>query len=775
MGGCCSGSGGGGDTNGDMSAPKSVAKKSGAGEASMGSRAAAAATAAVASADDLKARARRRALQALVESLQRGEAVIPSSSWRGQYLKTNAVGPAVISTIVNYLQSKSVTSGAAAASVTKAGRVKHRIRTLDLRALRAGDDSFVEIMLALVEDTLIENVIFAGNEITDDGVHRLIQRLKARDGAAASSASASATAPAAALTTAGSGHAAIPCGLKFIGLTDNLITSSGIADLATIAPLFHSLEQLEVGRGQSGGGEDVDEVRDTLSLRDVKAIATYIQRTPALLTFLYKGTGNYYARSGFSPEGFSLFADTVVGHSALQELYLQDCFCTKPGVVGPLTVQAPRGKTAAAAAAPLTPTDDSDETWASEQVLKAVQTLSSSLCVASTQLSTLVLRFPLSDDAVQMLAKGLARAPHLSNLSLRGCDMSGKALGYIGDALVSNRALHMLDVSYQSNTIAHPAYIAEMRSSSKRRFSYASSVGTAFSAAEIARQELSSGGSEVPSREERQHPLLHIIRSLHQNRTLAQLVMLGVNITTEDVEELCGCIERSGNKTLSEVWYTTAGNDALKMKLEDFLAANREFGGVGSGGVGPSAVSSIRSSTMRIAGSCANFFPDSTSQSDRSESASRTTTDRLSTTRNTNGSIPLSPPPALTTPPRLPPRLSGTSANTSTSDGNSAEHRPSVSLSSTTLNLKAGTAQGVSGAAANGDSRSTRSTTAPSQVAISMDGDVTRSAISLRSRTLRFTNSDHSLGAPASEGRTDDARTQPYTSQVSQGRKKPAL
>lgn len=763
MGGCFSSRRHSTNTIGASIAPKTQ-DKVGAADTSVGSRAAAAATAAVASAEDLKARARRRALRALVESLQHGESVIPNSKWRGQFLKTNAVGPAVISTIANYMQRKTgpPTAGAAetTASATKPGRAKHSIRTLDLRALRAGDDGFVEMMLALLDDTLVENVIFAGNEITDDGVQRLIKHIEARTGSAANA----------------SAKASLPCQLKFIGLTDNLISSSGIATLATIAPVFRTLEQLEVGRGLSGGGEDVDEVRDTLSLTDVKAISSYIQDTPTLVTFLYQGTGNYYARSGFSPDGFSLFVDTVVGHSGLQELYLQDCFTTRPAMVGPVTVQAPHGKAAAAASSATT--DEQDESWSAEQILKPIQTLQSSLCVPSTQLCTLVLRFPLSDDAVQMLAKGLAQAPHLENLSLRGCDMSGKALSYIGDALATNRALHMLDVSYQSNSVAHPAYLAEMRSSSRRRFSYTGNGGAALTAAEIARQELSSGGgSEAPSREERQHPLLPIIRSLHQNRTLVQLVMLGVNVSIEDIEELCACIERSGNKTLTEVWYTTSGNDALKMKLEDFLAANREYGaangGDGAGGIGPSAVSSVRSSVMRssttrVSGSCANLFPDNTSQSDHTEAPPRTPTEWMSTAHNTNGNIPYSPSPVQLQLPHHPPRPGGNApVNGNAAENTSAERHSSLSLSSTTLNLKAGAAK----PAANGDSRSVMSNASPSQVTVSLEGNVGKSTASPRSRTLRFADSNESSVAPPSADGTADTRTVPYTSQLPSARK----
>ncbi|KPI87485.1 hypothetical protein ABL78_3434 [Leptomonas seymouri] len=759
MGGCLSNNCGHTDKGGGSAAPKTHVKASRVVKLDKESRAAAAATAAVASAEDLKARARRRALQALVESLQRGEPVIPTSKWRGQYLKTNAIGPAVIATIVNYIHGKSGATAAeisaeADASKTKLGPGKHSISTLDLRALRTGDDGFVEMMTTLLDDTLVENVIFAGNEITDDGVHRIMKRIASRNASTVAAMS----------STESSMKMVLPCQLKFIGLTDNLITSRGIAELSSIAPLFRSLEQLEVGRGQSGGGEDVDDVRDTLSMDDVKTISTYIQRTPSLMTFLYKGTGNYYARSGFTPDGLASFASTVIAHSALQELYLLDCFSTKPAMIGPLTVQAPRGKAKVAASLPAA--EEPNESWSPEHILKSVRCLSNALCAPSSQLSTLVLRFPLSDEAVQALTKGLSRAPHLSKLSLRGCDMSGKALGYIGDALVSNRALRMLDVSYQSNTIAHPAYLAEMRSSSKRRSCHTGSTTSAHSAAEMARLELNGGGSELPSREERQHPLLHIIRSLHKNRSLAQLVMLGVNTSTEDIEELCACIECSGNTTLSEVWYTTAGNDALKMKLEDFLAANREFSGGGNGGVGVSAISSAHSSTVRISGSCANFFPDSTSQSDRSESVSRVPLERTPMLRHSTDSILYNPAPAPLSVSHRPPRSDIAHSVANPSGSISAAQHPSTLLGSKTPTVKLVPVT----ATANGNSHSVRSTVSPSQLMISVDGDTGKSATSRLSRTLRLSNSDISFGGPPSSERMDDARTLPYASQMPSAR-----
>ncbi|TPP50392.1 hypothetical protein CGC20_1830 [Leishmania donovani] len=465
--------------------------------------------------------------------------------WRRQYLKTPGIGPAAVSAIANHIQGLPVVVSGSVAPAPQPleKRPRHHIRTLDMRALHAGDDGFVEMMSALLGDTLIENAIFAGNNITDDGVRRLVSHIHRYNSTPTVN---SGTSAAAAAETAGGSvsQKTLPCKLKLLALTDNFITSEGIATFTTVAPLFLSLEQLEVGRGQSAGGGDVDDVRDTLSAQHIEALSTYIQRTPKLVTFLYKGNGNYYARNGFTPDGMTAFVDAVVGGSALKELYLQECFSTKPGMVGPLTVQAPRGGKKAVTAEP-------DDSWAPEKLLQPMQALATALNASSSNLSTLILRFPLSDEAVQALSIGLAQAPHLLDLSLRGCDLSSKALGVIGDALCTNKVLRMLDVSYQSNTIAHPAFMAELRSSSKRRMSFISTMG--YTAAEMARHDLSSGGSEVPSREERQHPLLPIIRSLHKNRSLSQLVMLGVNISTDDIEELCACIERSGNRTLTEV------------------------------------------------------------------------------------------------------------------------------------------------------------------------------------------------------------------------------
>ncbi|GET92227.1 hypothetical protein, conserved [Leishmania tarentolae] len=588
-------------------------------------------------AEEIGARLRRRALQALVGSLSAGESKIPTLKWRRRYLKTPDIGAAAVSAIANYIQGLPVVvpGSVALAPPSLENRPRHHIRTLDMRALHISDDGFVEMMNVLLGDTLIENAIFAGNNITDDGVRRLISHIHDYSN---TQVVHSGTSAASAVGTASDNvsQQSLPCKLKLLALTDNFITSEGIASFTTVAPLFLSLEQLEVGRGQRGGGGDVDDVRDTLTPQHIAALSTYIQRTPNLVAFLYRGNGNYYARNGFTPDGMAAFVDAVVGKSTLKSLYLQDCFTTRPEMVGPLTVRAPRGEKEAVTA-------EVSDSWAPDKLLRPMQALSTALNAASSNLSTLVLRFPLSDEAVQTLSIGLAQAPHLLDLSLRGCDLSRKALGVLGGALCTNRVLRVLDVSYQSHTVAHPAFLAELRSSSKRRMSFTSTMG--HTVQEIAQQNVSSVDSEVSSRAEHQHPLLPIIRSLHVNRSLSKLVMLGVNISTDDIEELCACIERSGNQTLTDVWYTDAGSDALDLKLEDFLASNRRrnAGGGGTAGTVVFGCSSFAGTyggfPLSMDRSSGTLFPEAALDSDSSDSPTGSTKECYSTIHSRKADI----------------------------------------------------------------------------------------------------------------------------------------
>ncbi|KAG5467813.1 hypothetical protein LSCM4_00897 [Leishmania orientalis] len=768
MGVCCSG---GKDPSSAQMAPASANRQQGkrsavAHTASLANKALlGAAAGAGAPIEEVRARARRRALQSLAESLRAGESTIPTMKWRRQYLKTPGIGPAVMSAIAKHIQGLPEVVSGPATTVPRslAKRPQHCIRTLDMRALHAGDDGFVEVMIALLGDTLIENAIFAGNEITDDGVGRLVNQIHVHNGKWAPEGGSSSAATAATVTR-GVSRKSLPCTLKLLVLTDNLITSDGVAAFVTVAPLFLSLEQLEVGRGQSAGGGDIDDVGDTLSARNITALSAYIQRTPTLVTFLYKGNGNYYARNGFTPEGMTAFVDAVVGHSALKALYLQDCFSTKPGMVGPATLQAPRGGKAAVA-------DELAGSWTPERLQLPMQALAKALNIASSHLSTLALRFPLSDEAVQALSLGIAQAPHLLNLSLRGCDLSGKALGMIGGALCTNKALCLLDVSYQSNTVAHPAFMAELRSSSKRRMSFISMMGC--SAVEMAQHDLSSGICDMPSCEERQHPLLPIIRSLHKNRTLSQLVMLGVNISTDDIEELCACIERSGNHTLTRVWYTHAGSDALDMKLEDFLASNRERGAGGSGAAsgGASGYSSLCSTrggaTLPVNRSRVALFPVA-SISDTSDSSMKSATELNSTVRNTNTSVPHGPAPSSTPAPYVPPyNGSGRSVGNSAGlaevvNGDRQALSPSLEGTDTVVKANAGTNAAACMAP----------TASPSQVVVSMVvSDCDASAAQL-SRTQRLNSRNKTFFSVLSGDATDDAGAVPDSSPVHHERQK---
>ncbi|AIN97632.1 hypothetical protein LPMP_201380 [Leishmania panamensis] len=714
-----------------------------------------AAAAAGAPADEMRARVRRRALEALVESLHAGESRVPTMKWRRQYLKTPGIGSAVISVIANHIQGlpESVSDPITTAPQLLLNRPRHQIRTLDMRALRAGDDGFVEMMSALLGDTLIENVIFAGNEITDDGVRRLVSQIHRYTGMPGVEGGTSAAA-AAAVAAGSVSQKSLPCKLSLLALTDNFITSDGIATFTTVAPLFLCLEQLEVGRGRSAGSGDMDDVRDTLSAQNISALSAYIQQTPKLVSFIYKGNGNYRTRNGFTPPGMAAFVDAVVGHSALKELSLQECFSTKPGMVGPVTMQAPGGEKA-------TVTDEVDVPWTAESVQQPMQALATALNAPSSHLTTLTLRFPLSDEAIQTLSIGIAQAPHLLNLSLRGCDLSSKALAVIGDALCTNKALRLLDVSYQSNAIAHPALLAELRGSTKRRISLISTMG--YTALDMTRQDVSSGNSEIPSREEVQHPLHPIIRSLHRNRSLSHLMMLGLNISTDDIEELCACIERSGNHTLTEVWYTHAGSEALDMKLEDFLASNRERGAGGAFGYSPLA--STHGGMTSAAGSTNTMlFPDAASLSDSSELPTKQRTKFSSSLRRGNTSISHGLVPTLISIPLHPPlniNIPSTGISGGAADVMNGDRRtPLSSLESTQTIRKADTAD-----TANAATRMVTSAS-PSQVAVSMTCISSNTPAARLTPTLGLKSNDRSLLSLRSGDITEDAVTVPYYSQT---------
>lgn len=517
--------------------------------------------------EEARTRARERAVQGVLESIEQLDSTVPNEKWRRQFVRTPGAGLEVVRTIADYLtqctRARSgvamMAPGAVPTKCTKAARAvkgRHSITTLDLRSLHIGDEGAAVLAPALLQDSLVQYAVLSGNNITDVGAQAFVRAMKPDCGSR----------------------------LRLLVLSDNSISCTGLEQLALAMPSLTSLERVELGRGLTGGDGITEEDGDPLTMETIKALVTGINGSGSLTTFVFKGTGNYY-QTDFTPSGLMHFVSEVVPKSKLTDMYLQECFCTKTGSWGPSLssrfYSARPGATTSPAfppsamtttttrevgEGPAVPPSASIATRSADTLLGPIRSLSLGLSSSTTQLSTLVLRFPLSDEAVSALARGIAKATVLSHLSLRGCDMSGTGLATLAEALKKNRTLTTLDISYQSNLIAHPAVLAELRSSSRQRRSYAT-----FS------EVRNDTADSLSSREEREHPLLPVIKALHVNRTLVRLIMLGVNICTEDIEELCSCIERSGNTVLCEVSYTGIGCDALNVKLESFLAVNREL------------------------------------------------------------------------------------------------------------------------------------------------------------------------------------------------------
>ncbi|ORC93549.1 uncharacterized protein TM35_000014260 [Trypanosoma theileri] len=147
-------------------------------------------------------------------------------------------------------------------------------------------------------------------------------------------------------------------------------------------------------------------------------------------------------------------------------------------------------------------------------------------------LAALDVRHPMGDAAAAVLAGGVADAPRLAALRLRSCGLSAEGLRRIADALVANRTLVALDVSRQTEANQQPQTTSPER------------------------------------------PLLPIIKALHSNHTLRTLTAYGIDVVDDDVEELCACVERSGNTAIQCVHLTGVTSRPLAIKLENLLMRN---------------------------------------------------------------------------------------------------------------------------------------------------------------------------------------------------------
>lgn len=626
--------------------------------------------------EQARTRAREKATQALLDSFRERDAtVVPSAKWRRQYINVAGIGPAAAAAIADV-----ITAGDGEGRLVEGGKRRptpgRRPRggattsggggqtpvatfvTLDLRALKIGDEGAAVLAGALAGDGLVENVILSGNQITDAGAKKFVEAF--------------------ATNKVGAAQRPSPSAITLLVLSDNPISSSGVTTLAAGLGGLTRLQRLELGRGRVGEGSE-DEA-DHLSEEAAGALVRLIRSAPALTTLVFKGTGNALL-TDFSPAALTAFVREVVPGGRLTALFLQECFTTKPILTpaSPITTTATNGgspsRPTSAEAANGAPCALVDQGSSDPSLLRAYLTpmiaLAKALTQPTTRLTTLVLRFPLCDAAVEILSTGIAGAILLSSLSLRGCDMSAAGLRTLAAALVENRTVSALDISYQSNLIAHPTVLAETRSSSRRRFSFPADHRDGSVQMSLSSTGTFSGasGDPIPTRAERDHPLLPIIKALHTNRTLAQLIMLGVNISTDDIEEMCSCVEQSGNHVVSEVAFTTTGADALNMKLENFLAANREYGMGNNNSTATPALPKV--SNLRGAGGSSNtlFHDTITERSQQSESATLHSSNEKNRPKSPaqnknssnrgvcymNSSIPVTPGPQPSNIPHLPP------------------------------------------------------------------------------------------------------------------------
>ncbi|KAH9577525.1 Leucine-rich repeat [Trypanosoma melophagium] len=164
-------------------------------------------------------------------------------------------------------------------------------------------------------------------------------------------------------------------------------------------------------------------------------------------------------------------------------------------------------------------------------------------------LAALDVSVPIGEAAAAVLAAGVADAPRLAALRLRGCGMTAAGLRHIAGALAASRTLVALDISRQSDAVRQP----QMSSASQR-------------------------------------PLLPIIKALHTNHTLRTLIAYSIDVVDDDVEELCACVERSGNTALQCVHLTGVTSKPLAIKLENLLMCNAKRA------INECSISSVKSS-----------------------------------------------------------------------------------------------------------------------------------------------------------------------------------
>ncbi|RNF27022.1 uncharacterized protein Tco025E_00706 [Trypanosoma conorhini] len=311
--------------------------------------------------------------------------------------------------------------------------------------------------------------------------------------------------------------------MRRLSLIDNFLSAGGVRSVCKFfATSSLPLTELAVGRGVEAKGACQslvhDKVTQTMNADSIELLLS--SRGNTLLSFTYGG----FKAKDFSAEELLFILRMALCKTKLRHLALHDCYSTIP-------CSSTGGESPHSLAAPL-------------------RLAAEALCSPTAQLQSLHLQIPLSEEAVTALAVGISGATVLTKLNLRGCNMSAESLCIIGKALANNRTLLSLDLSHQSEAVTHPLcahhWMRRLRTG-----------------------EVSSNG--LRSR----RPLLPIFEALHCNRTLQELIVLGVDVDNSDVEELCACVERSGNRAIRRVQHTGVSSQTLAIKLEGLLGYNR--------------------------------------------------------------------------------------------------------------------------------------------------------------------------------------------------------
>ncbi|RNF08961.1 hypothetical protein TraAM80_02369 [Trypanosoma rangeli] len=319
--------------------------------------------------------------------------------------------------------------------------------------------------------------------------------------------------------------------MQRLSLIGNPLTAEGVRSVCELcANSSFPLTELAIGRGVDGKEARQSLVHaksaQSMSAGSIELLLSNCGNT--LVSFTYGG----FKGRDFAVKDFLFVLQMALYQTKLRHLALHDCYTTIP-------CSSTNGESSNSLSAPF-------------------RLVSEALCSPTAQLQSLNLQISLSEEAVTALAVGISGATVLARLSLRGCNMSAESLRIIGKALDNNRTLLFLDLSHQSKEVEHPLCDSYRMS------------------------QIHSGEVNFNTFHSRR-PLLPIFEALHRNRTLQELILLGIDVVNNDVEELCACVERSGNCVIRRVQYTGVNSKTLAIKLEGLLRRNRSHNDVRAG------------------------------------------------------------------------------------------------------------------------------------------------------------------------------------------------